>query len=514
MSTVSQPDTRIAILPARGIISTDQQRLLFVGQKVSGGTAISGALTSGIGNAGQEDALFGKTSMLAQMFRQARKLNPVTQMDAIALDDNGGGTAATGTIVFSGTATETTTLRIKIGSGFNYAFDITITDTDTATAIGDAFVTAITAATNAPFTAANVTGTVTITCVHKGEVGNDFGYKVEGEVAGLTITLTTPVNGAENPVLTNIFDVISNQRYQTIVWPNTYDLTTLTTELDSRFNVNNNVLDGVGITAQMDTFANLQSSGNAQNSLSLAIGGIAKLTDAAHKGGALLEFNDVHSAEFAAIRALRFTEGADISQFVIATNGARDAFGGAAIASLPYFNTPFPNLDLIDVGKGFTPIEVEALKTAGVFVLGNNRTRTSIISDEIVTTRKTDAAGNPESSFKFLNAVDTSSVIREFFFDNLQKRFSKSRLTTGDLVPNVTMANQAVIEAFLDGLYTELSGQEFVATVAGEDARLFFKSNRIVTLDLSTGKVTITMQTPIVTQLRQIIGTIQIAFST
>lgn len=514
MSIVSQPEVTISVLPAKGTISNSPQRVLFIGQMLAAGTATAGELTENIGNNGEEDALFVKTSMLAQMVRQAKTLNQVTQFDAIALDDAGAGVAATGTIAFSGTSSAAGTLIVKIGSGENYAMELTIPDSTAAAAVGDLLVTAVTALTNAPFTASNSTGTVTITSVHKGEFGNDVGYKVEGAVADITVALTLPTNGATDPTLTNIFDVIDGERYQTIVWPSTYALSTLTTELDSRFDSTNDILDGVGITTQMDTFANLQTAGNAENSKSLTIIGNALLTDAAHKGGALLEFSDVMSSKFAAIRALRLTEGASISQFVTATNGARDAFGGAALSSYPYFNTPFANMDLIAIGKGFTRTEIESLKTAGVSHLGNNKTRTSIIADEIVTTRKTDTAGNPETTFKPLNAVDTSVAVREYFYNNLKARFAQSRLTNGDLTPGRSVANKAVIESYLDKLYNDLSGDDFILTEKGETARLFFIQNRVVTLNLSDGSVDITMTTPIVTQLRSIVATIQIAFAT
>ena len=449
---ISQPDITFNIIPATTTISTSPQKVLFVGQKTSGGTATAGALTSDIGNSGEEDTLFGATSMLAQMVRSARLINKVTQFDAIALSDAGAGVAATGTIVFSGTSTEAGTLTISIGSGYNYALELTIPNSTSATAAGDLLVTAVTALTNAPFTAANITGTVTITNVHKGEFGNNVGYKVEGSVAGLSVALTLPTNGATNPTLTNIFDVIDGERYQTIVWPETYTLSTLTTVLDARFNVTNDVLDGVGIQTLSNTYANLITAGNAQNSKSLVLLGNEELSATAHKGGALLEFSDVISSQFAAIRSLRLTAGANISQYTISTNGARDAVGGAAISSLPYFNTPFTYLDLIDRGVGFTNTEIEALKVAGVSVIGNNKTATTVIAGEMITTRKTDAAGNAETTFHYLSVVDTSVAVREFYFNNLKSRFAQSRLTQGDLIPNRNIANQAVIESYLDNL--------------------------------------------------------------
>ena len=48
----------------------------------------------------------------------------------------------------------------------------------------------------------------------------------------------------------------------------------------------------------------------------------------------------------------------------------------------------------------------------------------------------------------------------------------------------------------------------------GEDARNFFDENLIISIDKSLGKVTIQMTVPIVTQIREIVATMKIAFST
>ena len=75
------------------------------------------------------------------------------------------------------------------------------------------------------------------------------------------------------------------------------------------------------------------------------------------------------------------------------------------------------------------------------------------------------------------------------------------------------MANQIIIEAELDKLYSELASADFVVTEAGEEALQFFKANRVVTIDKINGAVGIDMKTPIVTQLRTILANMQIAFS-
>jgi hypothetical protein len=199
---------------------------------------------------------------------------------------------------------------------------------------------------------------------------------------------------------------------------------------------------------------------------------------------------------------------------VISNNGALDNFGGPAIASLPYFNTTLWNLPLINPGEEWTDSEVSQLIAAGGTVLGNNPSNTNIIMGTTVTTYYSDSAGNLDPTFTFLEYEDTISQIREYFYNNLRARFAQCRLTEGDVVPNRNMANAQVISSFLDGLYNDLSGQNYVLTQAGETARTFFKNNRTVTLDLATGTATVTMQVPIVTQLREITATMQIAFST
>lgn len=514
MTIINQPDVTLNIIPAQQTISNSDQRVLFVGQKTSSGTATASALTTNIGINGEEDGLFGATSILAQMVRSARLINKETRFDAIALSDNAGGTQATGTVAFSGTATEDGTLTLTIGSDTNYALTLDITSGDTATVIGELVDTAVAALTNAPFTSNNVTGTVTITCVHKGTVGNSIGLRVQGSVAGVTVALTAFASGATDPSLTSIFDVIEGERYQTVVWQHNLTLSTLTTELDARFNVNNDILDGVGIITLADTYANLVSAGDAENSASLVIFGNKKLSDSVHKGGALLEFNDVISAQFAGIRSLRLTDGANISQYVISRNGVLDSFGGTALASKPYFNTLMPYLSLIPAGKGFSTAEVEGLFDAGVATLGNNRAQNSCILGEIVTTRKTDAQGFEELTFQFLNSVDTNSNAREYLVNNLKSRYAQSRLTDGDLVPGRDMANSTSIKAYIVGLYNDLSGGDYVLTQAGSTALTYFKENLTVTTALQSGTATVTMKLPIVTQLRVITGTIQVAFDT
>jgi phage tail sheath gpL-like len=234
----------------------------------------------------------------------------------------------------------------------------------------------------------------------------------------------------------------------------------------------------------------------------------------AYKGPAVFELEQVKAAQFAAIRALRLTDGASISRFVITANGPLDSFGGPALASKPYFNTAFPNLPLVATGRGWNSTEIEQLHDEGGAVLGINAYGNAALAGEIVTTYKTDTAGNDDISFKYLNYVDTASGAREYFYNNLKARFAQSRLTEGDVIKGRDMANDLTIMAYCEKLYQDLSGADYVLLQAGETALKFFKANLVVTLDLATGRATIQMTVPIVTQLREILATMKIAFST
>jgi len=172
------------------------------------------------------------------------------------------------------------------------------------------------------------------------------------------------------------------------------------------------------------------------------------------------------------------------------------------------------DLPAISPGRGWTLNEIEQVLTAGGSVIGMNFSGTSALVGEVATTYKTDAAANPDPPFKFLAYVDTASNVREYFFNNLKSRFAQSRLTQGSVTRGRDMANADVIRAFCEKLYLDLAGADFVLVQDGEAAITFYKDNLTITLDLSTGTAQITMLAPIVTQLRTIIATIKIAFST
>lgn len=513
---IAQPDVTASIRAAGVTAGLTAEKLLFVGQQ-NGGSAVSGALTQNILADGAEDALFGADSPIAAAIRRARRRNGETQFDAIGLADNAAGVDAAGTITVTGAATEDGTLTVYVGSKKFNKYTVAVTNADSVTVVAAAIVTAITAGTNALVTAANTLGVVTLTAKNAGTFGNTIGIKVDGAVGGVTIAVTAMSSGATDPVLTGVFDVVGNERYQGIVWQFDKDIAELADFLDPRFNVSNNVLDGRGFVGITDTFANHLTTLGALNSRSVSINVDKAINETNHRGAAILEIPFIKVAEFASVRALRRTSEAVLGDLVIARS-SRDSFGGPWQNSKPYFNTPFPDLLVPDAGDSFTDVEIEQLLSAGGWVIDANRPFSGVIAGEVVTTYKTDSAGNPDPTFGFLNYVDTATAAREYIVNNTRAKYPQYRATSGALINGVDSANEASLAAYVSELNADLSDLALVNSGVGTtdgvavDYDKLFRENLTVSLNPVTGKFLVSAKLYIVVQLRGITYDLAIAF--
>lgn len=506
---ISNPKVTLQIIPAQQLSTVTEQKVLIVGQMLTG-TATAGQLVQEIGNAGQEDGLFGSTSMVAGMVRRFKQVNRVTQLDVLPLADGGSATDATAVCTVTGTATAAGRVTLTVGSAKDFKVNVDIpsgaSETEAATAIVTAFANNV---SKAPFTQASTAGAVTFTATNGGTHANDWTIAIEGSVAGLTFALTGWTGGATDPVLTDIFDAIGDIRYQTIVYPAVYGLAEVEDLLNDRFNSTNDVKDGVAIQVRKGTLAELKAYTSALNSQSLVIFGNRTLTGTTAIGTAIQEMPDVSASEIAALRSLRLTQDAPLGD-ILTTVAPLDQFGGTSIASLPYFNTLVPQHLPETAGTGWTQEESDELESSAVSVFGSNRAFNNVILGQVVTTYLTDEAGNTDDSFKFLNTIDTASVVREFFFANLKSRYAQTRLTDGDVLPRRDMANAITIRGFCNQLYDLLAEQGLVQL--GTPAKTDFNDNLAITINVRTGTATINMAPLLVGQLRVVLGTVQINF--
>lgn len=506
--SIGKPSVSLSIIPAAQLVGVQEQKVLMLGQMLEAGTAIAGDLIQDHGNDGTENTLFGQSSHLAGMIREFKKMNKISRLDLIPLDDAGSAVKATSVLTVTGPAGEAGSLIVSIASEKNHKYTVAIADLDTATEIGDTLEALITADANAPFTAANVAGVVTVTAENGGTVPNEWDLRVSGTVDGVAVALTGWTGGATDPVLTGVLDVIENIRYQSVAWPSTWDITVIEDVLNARFNVTNDVKDGIAFQVKKGTLASLKAYA-VFNSQSVTIIGNKTVDVTSRKGTATPEMPDTTCAEAVAIRALRLTQDAPLTQF-LNTVARSDQFGGIEIASLPYFNTLMPNMPISNAEDYFTLEEQDELRNNGVTLIGPNGAFNATIFGEFVTTYLTDNAANVDTSYKFVNTVDQASVIREFFFTNYKNKYSQTRLTDGDLIAGRDMANEASIRAFTGELYDELA--EATLVQSGSAPKKDFNDNLIISADISTGKVTVDMAPLLVGQLRTILGTIQINF--
>ncbi len=515
-SQIQFPGVTLTTTSADTVVQNTPQKVLLVGQKVAAGSAVSGSLVQNIASSGApENALFGQSSMIAAMVRAFKSVNPTTQVDAIPLDD-AAGTARTVTFTIGGSPTAAGDVTVVAGDEVNHKFVVAIATTDSVTDIADNITIAVNADLSTPYTCSNVAGLVTLTADNDGLVANDLGVEVITNATGVTLAIQVAegVPGATDPTLTGVL-AIATDRYQAIVWP--YGVTTvLETVLGARLNPTNDLLDGVGFVTKVDTHANHLTDAD-ENDQTLVV--FADKTESettgtirGYIGPAQNTPTYIKSTLFAAIRALRLTDGANIASFVT-SNESLDQAGGAATASLPYANTPITQLPTIAAGRGWTELEISGLIDVGRSVLGVNANGDTGLVGEVVTTYLTNAAAVPDVTFTFLNYVDTASQIREYRFNNLKAQYVQSRLTEGSVTRGRAMANEATITAFVEKLYQDLSGPGFVLVQGGDTAVAFYKANLTVALTLATGLVTITDKTPIVTQLRTIVMTSKIVFT-
>ncbi len=510
---MTNPKVTFNIIGDQPTPSTAPQKVLIVGQKTAAGTATSGAINQSIQNNSEEDTLFGINSKVASMVRMFKRVNPNTQLDVIGLDDDGSAVDATGTITFVGTATENGTLVVNIGSRKNNTLNVDIVSGDSETDVAAKLVAAVTADATNQTTAGNVAGVVTLTAVNGGLEGNFIGLEVTGNVVGITTSMTAMIGGLTNPSLATVFDGISDkQRYQHIVFQSTFTTSILTGFLDPRLNVTNNILDGDGFQSFTDAFTALKATFTAEDTQSLWLWGNEKIDLPLYKGSQVFEGDAEIASSNAAISSIRLTEGVNIIRFITPINASLDSFGGVALSSKPYHNTPANELPIIDIDKVWSEIEIDELNTAGGSIFDNNDLNTILQLGTVVTTYKTNTVGQLDDTFHFGNIVKTSSAIRETFVRRTKAEYPQSRATVGNVVAQRGMTNVADVRGFLKGLYTELGTKEFALTVFGQEADTFFDENLFVTFDPNTGKFRIEMKAPPVTQVREFEGTIQTVF--
>lgn len=214
---------------------------------------------------------FGRGSVGSFMAKVFKKNNPYTELWGIGVADAGGGVAATGTAVFSGSSTAAGTLYFYIAG---VRIPVTIASGRTAAQQGDDLVAAL-ADYELPVTASNSSGTVTFTARNKGTTGNKIDLRVnynEGEAlpAGTSCTLTqvgSVVAGSTDGSVSGAISAMGDVQYNTIVsaWDDDTNLDLIEAELLTRWGPMEQ-REGHCFAATKGSQGTMTTAGNLRNS--------------------------------------------------------------------------------------------------------------------------------------------------------------------------------------------------------------------------------------------------------
>ncbi|WP_299377296.1 phage tail sheath subtilisin-like domain-containing protein [uncultured Kiloniella sp.] len=230
-----------------------------------------------VSSADQAGQYFGKGSMLHRMVTAYIKNNDYTELWCVALDDDGSGVAATGSIKVDAGASASGTDNLYIaGQRIRYG----VASTDTPAALATAIAAAITADSNLPV-AAVVNGSdnsqVDFTARHKGEVGNGIDIRrnyygvVGGEVSptGLDISITAMSGGSGNPDISTAVAAVGDEPYRFIgmAYTDAANLAVMQTFLDDVTGRWSPLQQNYShcFTARSDTLGSLNTFGETRN---------------------------------------------------------------------------------------------------------------------------------------------------------------------------------------------------------------------------------------------------------
>lgn len=255
-----------------------RHKILVLGQRLSTGSVAAGMATRMLSAAQAEDA-FGRGSMLSAMLAALKAANSYTECWALALDDNGAGVVATGTVTFAGSPTEAGTINLYIGGQLVQA---AVASAATTGSLATALAAAVAADTTLPVVASATGSVVTLTTKHKGECANTLDvrlnyYSGERLPKGLLATVVPLGSGTANPDVQAAITAIGDEQYHTVImpWTDASNLAKIELLLATRFGPLVQK-EGHAFAAAAGTLSTVTTLGTSRNCPHLTIMGAGK----------------------------------------------------------------------------------------------------------------------------------------------------------------------------------------------------------------------------------------------
>lgn len=473
------PGANIEIDHTRAVrgLPQNSHKMLIIGQRLSTGIIPAVTLTK---VTRKEDGVnyFGRGSMLAQQIAAAIKVNPYTECYALALDDNGAGAAASGSIAFTGTPTESGTLYLYIGGR---RLTVGITVSQTATQIATNVAAAINADLDGAVTATSATGTVTITSRHKGTEGNDIDIRLnhyQGEFTpkGLTAAITAMTGGSGNPDVTAAIAAMSTLSPYTIMsgWTDAANVALLEAELQSRWG-GMEMRAGHVFGHKNGSYSTLSTYGSGRNSPHDSFTGL--------KSSPTLPW--VISAQV----------------------GAACEFSGANDPAVPFRTLPLPDVLAPKESDRFTDTERNLLLHDGISTIVFDQSGAASI-EQIITTYQQNSFGMEDVSLLKLNTKWTADYMRFAFRFDIVTNFPRHKLAGDDVLPFIQpgqpIATPKLIKNVMIGTAMKLRKAGLL-----EDLDQFVKDLIAVRSDADANRVNSIIPPNLVNQFDEFAGVIQ-----
>ncbi len=421
------------------------RRMLLIGQRLGAGSVAAGVLTR---VTRKDDGVnyFGRGSMLAQMIAAVIKVNPYTELWALALDDLNAGVAATFTVTVSGQATESGTAYIYVG-GKRIAVGITAAQTAAhiATSIGAAINGDADLAVSASVNAA----VVTLTARHKGAEGNGIDvrhsyHSGEALPAGVSLAIAAAAPGTGNPDVLTAIAAMSTGAYYSIVmpWSDTANMTAMETELSSRWG-GMDMRAGHVFTFKPGTHAALTTYGAARNS--------------------------PHSTVFG-------LKGSPSLPWVIAAQAAAGVeFRGGNDPAVPFRGIELPDVMAPAEADRFTGTERNIQLHDGISTIIFDESGKAMI-EQVITTYQTNSFGMDDRSLLKLNTKWTVDYMRYVFRFAVARDYPAHKLASDDVLeriqPGQPIATPKLIRNTLIGAAGQLEAVGLLEDLAGFKAGL------------------------------------------
>ena len=426
-----------------------------------------------ISGADDAAAAFGAGSMLARMVAAYRNNDAMGELWVLPLADNPAASAATGTLVLSGTAAAAGTLPLYIA---DQSVPVAVNQGDPAAAVAANVVASVNAMATLPVTATSVNGTVTLTSRWKGATANAITINLavagaqggESIPAGLVAAITAMTGGVTDPDLSVVAAAIGDEPYDYIGTAYTQ-----TNQLNQLQSLMNNVAGRWSYMSQIygGVFCARAAAGNTVS---------AMVQDAVAFGTSR---NDPHAVVVNYENPSPSVPWETAAMWTAQAAVALNADPARPLQTLPLVGfTPPP------VGHRFKLGDQQTLLTSGVALMAYDRAGNASIL-RAVTTYQQNAFGAPDQSYLDCETPFTLMAVARFFRNRITQKFPRAKLVQdgtkfGAGQPIVTPKS---VRAEIIAAYADMVTLGWVQDIAGFKAALIVEINALNPTRLDVG---------------------------